>query len=332
MRAVPRLLAVPVAQRDLAWLRQSLQAAIELEFATIPPYLYALWSIKDRRGEVADAILGIAWQEMFHLGMVCNLLTAVGGVPRIRDVAPVYPGPLPGGVRPELKEVYLAGLAPQAGQDGDVLRVFMNIEAPERPLARETYPSIGAFYTAVQTAFRELYPKGGFTAGTQVAAMVGGDQLSAVTSVATADRAFDLITEQGEGTTESPQGGPYPRELAHYYRFGELWHGKALRRNTTTNTWEFSGDPIARPAVHPLGRVPAGGWADAAPEVRRRLDEFNTEYQTMLGSLETVWAATRPTDLRIATQQMYRLSDLAAQLVQVPAAVVYGPEFTGRRG
>lgn len=40
----------------LGWLKKSLQAAVSLEFATIPPYLCALWSIKDDRHDVARSI------------------------------------------------------------------------------------------------------------------------------------------------------------------------------------------------------------------------------------------------------------------------------------
>ena len=38
---------------DLDDVQEGLQAAIELELALIPPYLAALWSIKDRRSRAA---------------------------------------------------------------------------------------------------------------------------------------------------------------------------------------------------------------------------------------------------------------------------------------
>src|SRR3954447_18309533 len=41
------LMRVSPADHDLEWLKSSLQAAVELEMATIPPYLCAMWSIKD---------------------------------------------------------------------------------------------------------------------------------------------------------------------------------------------------------------------------------------------------------------------------------------------
>ena len=46
-RSIPELLRVPEPDRDVGWLEESLQRAVALEFATIPVYLAALWSIKD---------------------------------------------------------------------------------------------------------------------------------------------------------------------------------------------------------------------------------------------------------------------------------------------
>jgi hypothetical protein len=41
----------PVERRDAAWLRESLQQAVLLELATLPPYLCGLWSIEDPIGD-----------------------------------------------------------------------------------------------------------------------------------------------------------------------------------------------------------------------------------------------------------------------------------------
>ena len=45
--SVAALLNVDGSKRDLGWLEKALQGALELEFATIPLYLSALWSIKN---------------------------------------------------------------------------------------------------------------------------------------------------------------------------------------------------------------------------------------------------------------------------------------------
>src|SRR5262245_37343512 len=118
------LMDLPAEQHDIVWLRKSVQAAIQLEFATIPPYLCALWSIKNQSGEVYDRILKIVLQEMLHMGLACNMLTTIGETPSINagGVVPQYPGPLPRGARPQLK-IALQGLTKEVIRD-----VIMEIE------------------------------------------------------------------------------------------------------------------------------------------------------------------------------------------------------------
>ena len=77
--------------------QQLIQTAIDLEFSTLPPYLYAKFTILPGTNEVALARLNaIIGQEMIHMCLACNILNAVGGTPAINP--PHYPGPLPGGV------------------------------------------------------------------------------------------------------------------------------------------------------------------------------------------------------------------------------------------
>ena len=51
---IARLLARPENQRGPEWLELALQSAVSVEFSTIPPYLSALWSIKDQMHPVAS--------------------------------------------------------------------------------------------------------------------------------------------------------------------------------------------------------------------------------------------------------------------------------------
>src|SRR5262249_11515766 len=153
--SVRSFLLIPTDQRDDDWLRQSLQAAVELEFFTIPPYLTAMWSIETPKGRVYENIRRIVFQEMAHMDMVGNLLAAIRAPPpQIYDphVVPRYPRPLPGEVRPDL----LVGL--ERLSKALVRDVFMEIEHPEcAPVARrahamQSYDSIGEFYDAILEA------------------------------------------------------------------------------------------------------------------------------------------------------------------------------------
>ena len=85
--------------------KMALQIAIELEHATLPPYLCALYSIKPGfNQEVATLIRSVVLEEMLHMALACNILIAIGGQPSIGKpgFVPRYPGPLPGGVRGDL--------------------------------------------------------------------------------------------------------------------------------------------------------------------------------------------------------------------------------------
>ena len=65
-------------------LREHLQWAIELEHATIPAYLCALYSIKSGSNlEAVELISSVVIEEMLHLTLAANLLNAVGGEPRL---------------------------------------------------------------------------------------------------------------------------------------------------------------------------------------------------------------------------------------------------------
>ncbi|XP_066264202.1 uncharacterized protein [Branchiostoma lanceolatum] len=113
-------------------IKTALQTAIQLELATIPPYLSALFSIKEGcNEEVAALIQGIVVEEMQHLALVANLLNAVGGTPVVntQNVVPSYPSSLPGGANPDLT-VTLGRCSLDQIQN-----VFQKIETPECSLS-----------------------------------------------------------------------------------------------------------------------------------------------------------------------------------------------------
>ncbi|MFD1149087.1 ferritin-like domain-containing protein [Saccharothrix hoggarensis] len=342
------LLECEPPQRDVAWLRAALQWGVTLEFATIPAYLYALWSIKEPNSDpnVADMILEIVMEEMLHMALACNMLSAIGGVPKMAEagLVPAYPTALPGGVKPGLV-VSLSGIASTSGSDQDVIKVFMDLEAPEKPLARtaETFPTIGKFYAAILEAFKKPENFAEFGApGPQLNSVIAGFELPDMTTtkdnkkvvdLTKVERAVKLITEQGEGSDVSPNSGG---ELAHYYRFGEIFHGRKLKQHPGKK-WKFDGDSFPRPAVHPLGTVPRGGWnrSAASDSVKAKLDAFNTTYRELLVKLEQVWQTADPkTPFKDSIVAMKALEGKARELVTIalPAAENqpgrnYGPEF-----
>lgn len=332
------LLDEPHERRDKPWLQGCLQAAVQLELATIPPYLYAYWSVQDPAEELADTLMGIAWQEMLHMGLACNMLTAVGGTPQLtgvigdRPVVPRYPAALPGGVRKGLT-VHLKGVSPELKQKTDALWTFMEIEKPHEPLTPLAEgPTIGQFYADIRRFFPKIVKRDEELGGKQVTGRIGGDKLFAITTVKEAIAAIDLIAEQGEGTRQSPKGGKDPAEVAHYYRFGEHWHGKRLRQMppSSTHKWDFKGDDLPRPAVHPLGEVPPNGWNSPPADLAPLLSRCNAHYRHLLVGLERAWSEHGEAgSFGDAVNEMVGLDNAVRELIkrQLPKSPTYGPEF-----
>lgn len=312
--SIVELMEVEEAERDLDWLKMSLQNAILLELSTLPPYLFARWSINlDSKGDVTTHFRETARQEMQHMGLACNMLTTIGGTPKLTgSVVPSYPGPLPGGVRPQLT-VRLGRLSKEI-----VSKVFMEIEYPENgPLTffeGRCYPTIGAFYSAIRKEFQKLQDHQ--VTGKRQITQAG---LVAIKTKEHALKAIDEIKEQGEGTSSNPLG-PFG-ELAHYYRFGEILHERKLIK--LGNKWMYLGDSVPFPEeIAPVADVPPGGY----PGVSGAFDKL---YSQMLQQMEAAWA-TENGDLKPAINTMYKLEPQAKTLMSTPipgTQQTYGPSF-----
>lgn len=321
--SVARLLAVPENGRGVQWLRSALQVAVGLELATIPPYLCGWWSVKDHGSEVGRMLRRIVGDEMYHLSIVCNLLVGVGGRPQVKAAAPVFPGPLPGGVRAGVT-VYLSGLTKSAVRD-----VMMAIEAPEEPLTRgaQASPTVGEFYSGILKAFRDVRPD--MSVRGQLSTHVGGDDLRPIENLDHVERAIEIIKEQGEGTDGTPADPFEDDERAHYYAFGEIYHGRELRR--TDDGWKYVGGPVPFPEVRPMAPVPVGGWPNPPAHVRGLLFRFDANYSTVLDRLDDAWAGGGHRTLNAAVHAMHGMERPAVELMETPIAYApgytYGPQF-----
>jgi ferritin-like protein len=241
---VVEIYAAPIT--NLTQLRDAVQNAIQLEHATIPPYLTAYYTLSGASPSVNYAkrlIRGIVNQEMLHMALACNILNAIGGAPRIADPSfiPTYPGRLPMGVEASV-EIHLKRYSRDL-----VEQTFMSIEEPEVPLHIPVKPAlftaveirtIGQFYSSIRA---ELVRQGDpiFTGGSDKQA-IGALGATAVTNVNTAVSAINTIVEQGEGTPTSPAG--MANTVAHYYRFQELAKGMKIVSDPASPLG-FSFDP-----------------------------------------------------------------------------------------
>ena len=325
-RNIVELMQVEESARDINWLQESLQNAVELELATLPVYLSGLWSIKDPTQEAYTLVDSVIMEEMLHLGLTSNMLKAIGGSPQF--IVPTYPGPLPGGVRPDLS-VYLAGLTQ------DSVGMYMQIEMPEHPLAlaAETFPTIGAFYDAVLACFQAENPPISTNGQQKHSLSVPNpnngqnisEPLTVLGTLADVEQAITLIKDQGEGTSTSPDAPEFGGELSHYYRFGEIYNGKRLIQ--VDGKWEYAGDPVPFPDCYPVAQVPEGGYPDFQP----LMGTFDTQLSTLLSNLEQAWAGGGSgTSLNSAIGVMFQLAGTAGQIVTQPlpgGGGNYGPDF-----
>jgi hypothetical protein len=218
-------------------LRDHLQLAIQVEVATIPPYLYALYSIEDPATTSAKYLRSVATEEMLHATLMANILLAVGGEPRFYspEVLPTHPSPWPNKI-PEL----ILNLEPCTH---DVVETtFLGIEAPgkpEAPTQPDRYESQGQFYHALEQAIlrladeidlftdpqtdRQLHDPSGYMTVKYDDEKSGG--LILVDSVETAFAATEVAIHQGEGVQEARFADPDHRELTHYAKFLSLADG-----------------------------------------------------------------------------------------------------------
>lgn len=283
-------------------LRQALQCAIEMEFSTIPPYLCAEWSIKDNEHIASSILHEIVVQEMFHVSLNCNMLAAIGGKPSLThaNFIPVYPCQgLPGGVHPEL-QVDLLPLSPAA------LKMFMEIEHPSAApvaLSKLKYPTISAFYAKIKDAFQRLKPQ--FVATKQLSLKTAVGEAFAINSLADAERAIELICEQGEGSSQSPLPPPdfFSGEPAHYYAFKQLLVGHRLQKGID-GIWRYDGEEIKPAEVYSFQPAEEGASANLQEALRK-----------LLATLESVWTDD-PTNFRKSMHQMMHLAHAGTPLIQ----------------
>lgn len=320
-------------------LHGALQQAVMLEHATIPAYLYAQYSLEPgKNSEIQQLITSVVIEEMSHMALACNILNAIGGAPVIDDPAfiPRYPGPLPGGVESQL-------VVPLQRFSLDLVNgVFMEIEEPEDPLDFEVLAvarpqqTIGQFYTAINAQIAAL-GESIFTGdpARQVSSVFSSLDLIAISDVASASEAVETIIEQGEGTSQSPLDPE--KELAHYYRFAEIYHGKRLIPNPDAppdappeDRYVYAGPPIPFDpgGVLPMVANPKLTDYPEGSQAHYACNAFNYAYTSLLKTLHTTFNGD-PDSLTPAIGLMESLKEQAMDLatIELGDGANAGPSF-----
>jgi hypothetical protein len=340
---IQRLMQTPAETHDVAWLLDALQAAIQLELATLPPYLCAMFSIADQASAASILINDIVFNEMTHFGLACNLLAAAGGQATIvqgyRNTN--YPGPLPGGVKPKCDSKFFP-----CDPDFEVVlgfndlksfaRMAMQIEYPEDPvplhaapalIAGETFPSIGEFYKAVEAAFESNTALLPYSTTKQLAK--AGMDVTVVSNLADAVKAIELIRGEGEGSSKSPF---FNGKLSHFYSFGELFHGASYEFDPATQSGGWTRPAIPDVAIAPMTPIPLGGYPNPPAMAAAALATCDQNFTDMLTALDATWATGSAASLGKAIGNMTDLGASArALLTQAIAPTdrpgIYGAQF-----
>jgi hypothetical protein len=206
--------------------------ACEIEHALMCEYLYAQFSLKRTADEGLtpeqlarvqaweSTLVDVIKQEMLHLALATNILTAIGAAPHFeRPNLPILSRWYPPGV-----QIALLPFGERA------LRHFMYLERPEgmtladaagfaalpdvQPAAveppvvavPEQWRTVGHLYRGIEAGLAQLCGRYGEdavfigpSAAQAVTATFEWKELTAVTDLASASRAIELIVEQGEG-------------------------------------------------------------------------------------------------------------------------------------
>jgi len=286
---------------------------------------------------------------MLHMSIASNLLNAVGGSPAINqpNFVPTFPGPLPMNVGEDRGLV--ATLAPLTKQH--IHDVFMAIEEPEHPLdipvkqaaspektelldtsspvgavtqpeSNQDFSTIGEFYNEIFLKLETLNKAQNIFTGDPKNQLVNTqwfpkNKLFAITNIEQAEKAIDIIVDQGEGTSTSPldtEGQP-----AHYYRFGEILNGKKLVIDSDApNGWAYAGDPVELDASNILNLKPNPKASDypKGSVARRYADQTNFTYSSLLNALHDTFNGN-PASIDDAMGLMYELRLQVQKMVTI---------------
>jgi Ferritin-like len=331
--------------------------AAEVEHGIMCQYLFAAFSLKQRTDEgltpeELEAVTGwrrriahVATEEMLHLALVQNVLTAIGAGshltrPNLPAPADHYPAAIsltlvPFGERALQHFLFLER------PEGMELEGAEGIDAPVHeavPLLPEgdivpqlqDFATIGHLYRSIEQGLEHLAEKFGernLFVGPPRAQATNAHfrwpELVAVTDSASAQRALDTIVEQGEGAR-----GHW--ETAHFGQFVDILE-------------EYRGMTAANPAFEPVrpvmfAKVRPGAHDDSTPLIGDRVtsqctDLFNVSYEILVQVLERYFAHTQETDEQLATLARAALTLMVGvlrPLGELITTLPVGPEHPGR--
>ena len=307
-----------------------LQTALNLEFATIPPYLSAAFSLGETNEEILHLIIRAAKEEMLHMTVVANLMNAIGISPDLVQAAPDYPYEMD--MLESDLEVYLSSFSFDL-----IENLFMRIEAPEDPVAYaidQEPETIGQFYAKIIEIIRndiipDLFKDAKANEYKQIKAQMSftpiryqnnEDQNTypllegmdfIITNKEAAIAYLEWVVGQGEGADKNQpltaEGIP-----GHYYRFESILKGKYLIFDIeANNNHSYSGGdiPFTPEGVSEFDNNAKIEDYSEYRRVTRHMKRFNSRYTEMIDYLQAAFNCTSPSDEDVtAAQSAYKAS------------------------
>jgi CDGSH-type Zn-finger protein len=330
---------------DIESLRKHLQWAIQIEHTTIPPYLCALYTIKDGHNqEAAEILRSIFMEEMLHMTLAANILNAIGGSPQFDkpDFIATYPAYLPHSDR--------SFQVPLGKFSRPVIDTMMKFEKPEAegaPPEDDNYETFGQFYDAIENGLIQLSKELGQERlfcgdpGRQITedsfSYGGSGRIIAITDLDSALEALEEIIEQGEGLDHgSIWDGDRNmfhherEEVGHYFRLNQIVNGRYYTQGDTPQSGP-TGKPfeVDWEAIYNMQPNPRSSDYPVGSDVEVAMLRFNTAYSEMLGTMQQAFNGN-PAKLTASIGAMMELKNLAVDLMKLPSGegqTCAGPSF-----
>jgi hypothetical protein len=346
---------IVIGHREHLWIL--LSEALQLEHMIMCQYLFAQFSLKDgaRDGLTADQadavdrwrtmVRGIAIEEMLHMALVANLMSAIGAAPNFgRPNFPQRSGYFPAEVRLDLLPFgeqaldHFLFLERPEGMQRDDGSEFVETASPRDPVdPRETLPrgqeyaTIGHLYRGIADGLRNLSSRLGeravFVGSPHVQAtpeLFRWPQLVSVTDLESALVAVEKIIEQGEGALGDWETAHYGRFLSIRREFDAMLRADPTFEPARPALAAFLRQPFDIPTAQPL-------ITDA--EARRIAELAGLTYELILGVLLRVFTHTDESNAQLGTLLDAALALMAKVLQPLGTALTtlpVGSSYPGR--
>ena len=346
---------IVVEHREHLW--YLLAEAAQVEHLIMCQYLYASFSLKagpedgltaEQAAAVArwrEVLTGIAIEEMLHLALVFNVMTAIGAAPPLRR--PNFPRrseDLPGGVQFRLLPfgadalTHFLYLERPEGMERTDAEEFVPTIPPREPIEpgeaisrAQDFGTVGHLYRGIEQGLAALSGRSGerglFVGPRRAQAtpeLFRWPQLVAVHDLASAMAAIDEIIEQGEGARGDWRSAHYGRFLGIWEEYAKLTEASPAFEPAFPVIAAFTRQPYDVTEPQPLLTNPL---------TRSIAEVFNLGYEVLLQVLNRFFTHTDETDEQLQTlvgAAFGLMAGVLRPLGRTLPRLLAGPDHPGR--